>query len=565
MKSNSPKESKKDRDRSLSLVPVQGMKDLSLDDIKVTVRGIPIGHEHWPDLLHYVCSFNALDEVLDDGHKSVGHYLRQNIPFYYRMNRNEEFDNFLFIGGGAFSRVYSAVHRLDGKTYALKVIRDISSPKSLKHAKIEVDVLAQLDHPNIVRYFSCWVEPQRIANLAFQPLDSRFCSTPSDPAESNRSSSAANFSWVSNVSAGDANCRLLRLVDDEDDSGSVGPRDSCALAIPENQIAQFSVSELNARPVTLVIQMELCGSTLIDWMQSRSKSLASSTASDCARPSSLDQSYRAEVRWIFDQIVKGIHYMHQKGVLHRDIKPANVFIQGPPLAVVTGTMCSAVGELACTSAQCFHRCRVKIGDFGLSTFLERSTESQTRPVIEEVPEKCESGPSTALQTIPSCHPRLLTGNLGTLFYTAPEVLKSNSKGRSLYNQKADMYSLGIVFFQMLYPCKTETEMARQIDHFHANPEAEDALPKCLTECWPLEANLLRRMLSPKPSDRPEAMEILSELASTSQVIDGTGLKDHQSLRGELSLINELRTKNEELEKENAELKRRLGFLAEPKE
>eukprot|EP00108_Taenia_solium_P008593 TsM_000716100 transcript=TsM_000716100 gene=TsM_000716100 len=540
MSSDSSKAPKEDQKRSLSIVQAPVMKNLSIDDIKVT----------------------------EGDHMSGGHRHRQNTPFYYRMNRNEEFDHFKYIGGGAFSMVYRAMHRLDGKTYALKVIRDISSPKSLKHAKIEVDVLARLDHPNIVRYFGCWVEPHPITRLAVQSLNS------SDSVQSNGASFAAAHSWVSSVSTDDGNRRLLRLVDDEDDSGEdametskeasedIGVGDSRALAVCESQVVQFSVSELNARPVTLVIQMELCESTLTDWMQSRNNSPAAPTAPNFTRPSSLDRSYRAEVRWIFDQIVKGIHYMHQKGVLHRDIKPANVFIQGPPLVDVLGSTCQAVGELACTSAQCFHRCRVKIGDFGLSTFLERPSEPQIRPVIEEVPGRYDPGPSAALQTIPSLEPRLLTGNLGTLFYTAPEVLKSNSKGRSLYNQKADVYSLGIVFFQMLFPCKTDTEMARQIDHFHANPEVEDALPKFLNDCWPLEANLLRRMLRSKPSDRPEAIEILSELASTSQVIDGTGLKDHQCTKGESSLVNELRIKNQQLEKENEELKRRLGLFTE---
>ncbi|KAL5103268.1 Eukaryotic translation initiation factor 2-alpha kinase 2 [Taenia crassiceps] len=544
-------------------------------DIEITVRGIHIDHEHWADLLQFLLRYNSLEGASAGDHKSGGHRCRQNTPFYYRMNRNEEFDHFICIGGGAFSMVYSAVHRLDGKAYALKVIRDISSPKSLKHAKIEVDVLARLDHPNIVRYFGCWVEPQPIARLTVQPLHS------SDPLQSNGASSAAAQSWISNASTGDANCRLLRLVDAEVDSGEedlvdstttseeasedVGAGDSRALAVRESRVVQFSVSELNARPVTLVIQMELCESTLTGWMQWRNNSLTAPIAPDYTRPSLLDRSYRAEVRWIFDQIVKGIHHLHQKGILHRDIKPANVFIQGPPLAAVTGSTCEAEGELACTSAQCFHRCRVKIGDFGLSTFLERPMEPQIRPVIEEVPEGKDPGPSTALQTIPSHEPRLLTGNLGTLFYTAPEVLKSNSKGRSLYNQKADVYSLGIVLFQMLYPCKTETEMARRIDNFHANPEAEDALPKFLTDCWPLEASLLRRMLKPKPSDRPETIEILSELASTSQVIDGTGPKDRQCSKAEPSLVNELRIRNRQLEKENAELRRRLGFLIEPKE
>ncbi|VDK36313.1 unnamed protein product [Taenia asiatica] len=603
MSSDSSKAPKEDQKRSLSIVQAPVMRNLSIDDIKVTVRGIQIDRKHWADLLRFLLRCNSLEGASEGDHMSSGHRHRQNTPFYYRMNRNEEFDHFKYIGGGAFSMVYRAMHRLDGKTYALKVIRDISSPKSLKHAKIEVDVLARLDHPNIVRYFGCWVEPHPITRLAkpiFSPLfyhspgstfglKVRIAPTdvigsillsfpPSDSVQSNGASLAAAHSWVSSVSTDDGNRRLLRLVDDEDDSGeddlvnvmetskeaseNIGVGDGRALAVCESQVVQFSVSELNARPVTLVIQMELCESTLTDWMQSRNNSPAAPTALNFTRPSSLDRSYRAEVRWIFDQIVKGIHYMHQKGVLHRDIKPANVFIQGPPLVDVLGSTCQAMGELACTSAQCFHRCRVKIGDFGLSTFLERPSEPQIRPIIEEVPKRYDPGPSAALQTIPSLEPRLLTGNLGTLFYTAPEVLKSNSKGRSLYNQKADVYSLGIMFFQMLFPCKTDTEMARQIDHFHANPEVEDALPKFLHDCWPLEANLLRRMLRSKPSDRPEAIEILSELASTSQVIDGTGLKDRHCSKGEPSLVNELRIKNRHLERENAELKRRLGLFTE---
>lgn len=80
----------------------------------------------------------------------------------------------------------------------------------------------------------------------------------SDPVQSNGTSSAAACSWVSSVSAGDANCRLLRLVDAEDDSGeedlvdtmetseeasgNFGAGDSHALAVRESQVVQFSVS-----------------------------------------------------------------------------------------------------------------------------------------------------------------------------------------------------------------------------------------------------------------------------------------------------------------------------------
>ena len=42
---------------------------------------------------------------------------------------------------------------------------------------------------------------------------------------------------------------------------------------------------------------------------------------------------------------------------------------------------------------------------------------------------------------------MILGLVGTALYTAPEVTLRNTT----YNQKVDLYSLGVIFFEMCYP------------------------------------------------------------------------------------------------------------------
>ena len=50
----------------------------------------------------------------------------------------------------------------------------------------------------------------------------------------------------------------------------------------------------------------------------------------------------------------------------------------------------------------------------------------------------------------------LTGQIGTALYIAPEI--SQSSRTSYYTQKVDMYSLGVIFFEMCYnPLQTGME------------------------------------------------------------------------------------------------------------
>ena len=103
----------------------------------------------------------------------------------------------------------------------------------------------------------------------------------------------------------------------------------------------------------------------------------------------------------FAQLVEAVAHLHSKGVCHLDVKPENLFVD-------------AAG-------------RVKLGDFGLSTFAE-------------------DGP--------------VFGCRGSFAYAAPENVKSVRKAPDAYGcrslgqgydgQKADMWSVGVVLFVLLY-------------------------------------------------------------------------------------------------------------------
>ncbi|MGY8641655.1 MAG: serine/threonine protein kinase [Verrucomicrobiales bacterium] len=98
---------------------------------------------------------------------------------------------------------------------------------------------------------------------------------------------------------------------------------------------------------------------------------------------------------IVGQICDALQYAHTRGFVHRDIKPANIFV-------------SAEGT-------------VKVGDFGLAKLCDVS-EAEDITVFEQ----------SGLY-------------LGTPHYMAPESLKSTSE----VDHRADIYSLGVMFYQML--------------------------------------------------------------------------------------------------------------------
>ncbi|MCD7473049.1 eukaryotic translation initiation factor 2-alpha kinase [Datura stramonium] len=165
-----------------------------------------------------------------------------------------------------------------------------------------------------------------------------------------------------------------------------------------------------------------------------------------------------ELAWhLFRQIVEGLMHIHGQGIIHRDLTPNNIFFDA--------------------------RNDIKIGDFGLAKFLKLEQLDQDVDASEMIGVSVDG-----------------TGQVGTYFYTAPEIEQRWPK----INEKADMYSLGVVFFELWHPF--DTAMERHIVLSDLKQKGE--VPPAWAVEFPEQASLLWRLMSPSPSDRPSAVELL---------------------------------------------------------
>jgi hypothetical protein len=101
----------------------------------------------------------------------------------------------------------------------------------------------------------------------------------------------------------------------------------------------------------------------------------------------------AEVFQIVAQICDALQYAHEEGVVHRDVKPENILLD--------------------------RRGRVKIADFGLAKLLGRTPAGLALTASQHV--------------------------MGTLNYMAPEQMETPLR----VDHRADIYSLGVVFYELL--------------------------------------------------------------------------------------------------------------------
>ena len=163
--------------------------------------------------------------------------------------------------------------------------------------------------------------------------------------------------------------------------------------------------------------------------------------------------------------MQGLAHIHSASIVHRDLKPENIFID--------------------------LNNDVRIGDFGLARpgeFLQLPTKSVTR-----------GNDSKHAQGN-------FTRSVGTTFYVAPEV-KSSTTVKGNYDEKADMFSLGVIFFEMNYHLDTGMERVHTLgalckydptlpSTFRKDPEKEK------------QVQIIMSLVNHNPNVRPSSTELL---------------------------------------------------------
>ncbi|TNN39634.1 Eukaryotic translation initiation factor 2-alpha kinase 3 [Liparis tanakae] len=433
-----------------------------------------------------------------------------------------DFEPVQCLGRGGFGVVFEARNKVDDCDYAIKRIRLPNRELAREKVLREVKALAKLEHPGIIRYFNAWQEsppegwqeemdqrwlkdgsslsPARgpggdvlensvdtraplsgsagagfgadDGGLSFRPLPGRDGPTSERGSQAERDASDTRDSFELCPPRGPSDCTSSSFdivfedsgcdrdadadadthtdTDSDSDSDSASGAASPSTTTDRNSSSssrtrqQESVPPSSSSPprptsltlaipptpqtqrvlpspkVYLYIQMQLCRKeNLKDWMAQR-----------CLP----EQREHNQCLDIFLQIAEAVDFLHSKGLMHRDLKPSNIFF----------TMDDVV----------------KVGDFGLVTAMEQEEEDDDEP--------------SALTPAPLLTRH--TGQVGTKLYMSPEQLSGNS-----YSHKVDIYSLGLILFELLYPFRTQMERVR--------------------------LSMVRSMLSWSPAERPEAAEI----------------------------------------------------------
>ncbi|KAL2612674.1 hypothetical protein R1flu_024366 [Riccia fluitans] len=234
-----------------------------------------------------------------------------------------------------------------------------------------------------------------------------------------------------------------------------GPQDSedseFLSVVDSDSVADSSRSDAgrtSGETIFLYIQMEYCPRTLRQVFDT------------CSMPENKDEIWR-----IFRQLVEGLAHIHGQGIIHRDLNPNNIFFD-------------ARGD-------------IKIGDFGLAKFTNlEEPDRETKPIAPaEVASVSFEG----------------TGQVGTYLYTAPEV----EQGLPHVDVKVDMYSLGVVFFELWTPFGTQMERFLTLNELKLRVQLP---PNWSSPEFAQQAALVSWLMRPYAPDRPTAAQVLrSEL------------------------------------------------------
>lgn len=412
-------------------------------------------------------------------------------PIYSTMRYTSEFTEIGPLGKGGAAKVFKVRHVVDESCYAMKKVsfamRDHHAlERSFSEVIQEVKLLARLNFQGIVRYYQAWLEPSKQEDEESSPRNAAReggDSSDGQPIVSphrrgkkirrSRQRTTDEERWgVDHEVAGlyfegnseeslkemaegglsdlrvdcgleeeddkeDADCEEDREVDDGEEDDDVEGEDGGdghdgEVFSPyfdfdgdDGRVARSFVDQRASRFVSRRMSPEMVAESLKDggsgmdicaqlWNRKRRKfeAVLYIQMELCDKGTLEEYMWRGGSRMVdandcedvFHSICLAVNFLHSQGVIHRDLKPSNIFMSDCPES------------------------RVKIGDFGLA--IEKGSQKRLRG----------------------------SPGLGTPTYASPEQTRGE-----VFDEKTDIYSLGIILFELFCPFSTYAERAAVLD------------------------------------------------------------------------------------------------------
>jgi len=480
------------------------------------------------------------------------------VPLVLYSRYRSEFNEIAPLGKGGFGSVFECENMLDGRKYAIKKVNvqvfendEVLTNDRLERVLREVKILAQLDNPNIVRYYTAWLEAEEVtadgnnstrnqestmgdddytiskfpskcysSSLLMNSTTTNNFERPSDmgkPQNAKKKASPNPLGWNSNF-AGDFSSQALSFgrhlgsVESLEDYGFHFDRQNTT----NNNNSTTAMKTMNDAPKSVTFHPQVGGEF--------STSSSTSTRDNIGK-------LAMDIATEQEEVAKGpkmrhILYIQMQLCRHRTLAD---FLGNPQArkALENGKGGSnnhhgidipyaltlfhqvAQGVEYVHSRDLIHRdlkpnnCFmdesgiVKVGDFGLSregatNDMNASYRSGSLDDLDIDKADGQVGGDN-------------TAGVGTRSYASPEQINGSD-----YDDSTDIFSLGFIMFELCYPMYTGMERHMVFSRLRQREFPKD-WKAGVAKLFPGLHAMLNTMLSPKPSDRPSAQVIVNQM------------------------------------------------------